>query len=166
MYRSLFKWPVVCKFSNNASLCVPRQCRKQGTLLFPLLKHTVTNIKYKIFSCKLETSRNTSHQAQPHKKNNLQYLLLFFSGVFKKSITKTVTSPDTSQEENTPLPYTFHTCLQTHSLPTWLPPFRVILWQQEGNSGSVPSGPPPKLWLFLGQQPLSDSELGPRSSCP
>lgn len=114
MYRSLFKWPVVCKLSNNASLCVPRQYRKQGTLLFPFLKHTMTNIKYKIFSCKLETSRNTSHQAQAHKKNNLQCLLLFFLG-FLKSQSLKLLPPRTPARKRTLLSPTLFTLVFRHT---------------------------------------------------
>lgn len=51
MYRSLFKCPVVSKFSDNASLC-PKKDKKQGLLLFRLLGLTMINIKYKGFSCK------------------------------------------------------------------------------------------------------------------
>lgn len=48
-------------FQTMLHFVFPRQYSTQGMLLFPFLKHTGTNIKYKIFCCKLETSRNIVH---------------------------------------------------------------------------------------------------------
>lgn len=75
MYWPLFKCSIVCKLSNNASLCVPRQKHKihlmlkLDMLLFRFLRLTV--IKYKRVSCKLELPKNICQSAQLHKRNGL-----------------------------------------------------------------------------------------------
>lgn len=162
MYRSLSQWSVVCKFSDNPRLCVPGPYRKQGPLLFPFLKTTVTNIKYKVFSCKWETSRNTSHQAQPHKK--IASLISLFLG-FWSSQSLTLPPPPTRVSRRTLALPTLFTPVFRRTPSHLTAPFQIFSWQQEGSSGSVPLTLSFFiLGLFLGQQPLSDSGLGPGSS--
>lgn len=130
MYRSLFKWPVVSKFSNKALLCVPRHYRKQGMLLFPFLTPTVTNIKYKIFSCKLET-----YPTKPSLIKRITSNIYFYF-----TFTKTLTSPYTL---SAPLltPVFRQAAPSSPNLPASFPPHVTIFWQQEGSSGSVPFRP-------------------------
>ena len=149
-------------FQTMFGFVFPGQYRKQGPLLFPFLKTTVTNIKYKVFSYKWETSRNISHQAQPHKK--IASVISLFLG-FLSSQSLTLLPPPTRVNRRTLALPTLFTPVFRHTPSPLTAPFRIFSWQQEGSSGSVPL----TLFffilgLFLGPQPLSDSGLGPGSS--
>lgn len=126
----LFKYPIVCKSSNNASLCTPRQYRKQDRLLFPFIRLTGINIRV---SWKLQSSRNISQWTLHHKKNSLNIYYL-------KLTTKTFTYPYVSQEENIQVPLSAH--LSLDNIPSLLSfPHVTIFWQQEDSGGSVPLRP-------------------------